>query len=145
MNRTDLIGFLGAKPELRFTSTGQPVASLRLATNESFTNKSGERVQRTEWHRIVVWGKMAEHCEKYLDKGRQVRVTGKLQTRQWEDKEGHKRYTTEVVAREVEFLGSGQRNQKQQQDAKPSEETKPDLDGETQQGDLLMAGLGDAV
>jgi single-strand DNA-binding protein len=76
-----------------------------LATNESWTDKSGQKQERTEWHRIVVWGKMAEICGQYLSKGRQAFIEGKLQTREWNDKEGHKRYTTEVVAQNVQFLG----------------------------------------
>ena len=106
VNKVILVGNLGRDPELRFTPNGgQPVANFTLATSESFNNKSGEREERTEWHRIVVWGKTAEHCANYLAKGRQVYIEGKLQTREWEDKDGQKRYTTEVVAQNMRFVG----------------------------------------
>ena len=105
VNKVILVGNLGAKPELRRTSGGQAVAELRVATSRRYTGKDGATKEETEWHRVVVWGKQAEQCEQYLDKGRQVFVEGRLQTRQWEDKTGNKRYTTEVVAQQVQFLG----------------------------------------
>src|SRR5262245_38588742 len=105
VNKVILIGNLGADPELRYTNTGSAVANLRIATNEQWTDKNGERQERTEWHQIVVWGKQAENCGKYLRKGRSVYVEGRLQTRQWEDQSGNKRYTTEVVAQIIQFLG----------------------------------------
>ncbi len=107
VNRVILIGNLGADPEVRFTPSGQAVANFRIATNESWTDKSGQKQERTEWHRIVVWGKTAELCGEYLKKGRQCFVEGRLQTREWTDKEGKKNYTTEVVAQNVQFLGGG--------------------------------------
>jgi single-strand DNA-binding protein len=107
VNKVILIGNLGADPELRYTNTGSAVANLRIATNEQWTDKNGERQERTEWHQIVVWGKQAENCGKYLRKGRAIYVEGRLQTRQWEDQSGNKRYTTEVVAQTVQFLGGG--------------------------------------
>lgn len=106
VNKVILIGNLGDDPEVRFTGTGQAVATLRMATNERWTDKSGQPQERTEWHRIVVWGKQAEHCKEYLSKGRQIYVEGRIQTREWNDKEGNKRYTTEIVAQNVRFLGS---------------------------------------
>ena len=105
VNKAILIGNLGAPPELRYTPGGQAVANFRIATNEKWTDKSGQAQERTEWHRIVVWGKLAELCNQYLVKGRQVFVEGRLQTREWMDKENHKNYTTEVVAQQVTFLG----------------------------------------
>lgn len=105
VNKVILIGNLGADPEIRYTAGGQAVANFRLATSENWTNKEGQREQRTEWHRVVVWGKQAELCKEYLSKGRQVFVEGRLQTRQWDDKDGNTRYTTEVVAQGVRFLG----------------------------------------
>ena len=105
VNRVILIGNLGKDPEVRFTPSGQPVANFTIATNESWTDKQGQKQERTEWHRIVVWGKMAELCGQYLSKGRQCFIEGKLQTREWTDKEGKKNYTTEVVAQNVQFLG----------------------------------------
>ena len=109
VNKVILIGNLGADPELRYTSGGSAVADLRLATSRKYTTKDGTAKEDTQWHRIVVWGKQAEHCKEYLSKGRQVYVEGRLQTRQWEDRDGNKRYTTEVVAERVQFLGGGNR------------------------------------
>jgi single-strand DNA-binding protein len=106
VNKVILIGRLGRDPELRYTQGGQPVANFSLATNERWTSKDGEKQERTEWHRIVVWGKTAETCSEYLSKGRQIYVEGRLQTREWEDKEGNKRSTTEVNANTVQFLGA---------------------------------------
>lgn len=106
VNKVILVGNLGADPELRYTSSGAGVCDLRVATNETWLDKSGQKQTRTEWHKIVVWGKRGEVCGKYLSKGRPVYVEGRLQTRSWEDKEGNKRYTTEVVANDVQFLGS---------------------------------------
>ncbi|MDQ3266197.1 MAG: single-stranded DNA-binding protein [Myxococcota bacterium] len=105
VNKVILIGNLGADPEVRFTPGGQAVANFRIATSESWTDKGGQKQERTEWHRIVVWGKLAELCGEYLAKGRQCYVEGRLQTREWNDKEGKKNYTTEVVANQVTFLG----------------------------------------
>ena len=102
LNRVMLIGNLGQDPELRFTQKSQAVLNMRIATNESFFNRdSNERQERTEWHTVVMWGKRAEALNKILAKGRQVYIEGRLQTRQWEDKDGHRRYTTEVVANNV--------------------------------------------
>jgi single-strand DNA-binding protein len=105
VNKVILIGNLGRDPEIRYTQGGQPVANFTLATSESFNTREGKREERTEWHRIVVWGKTAELCTQYLAKGRTVYIEGRLQTREWEDKEGQKRRTTEVVAQTVQFLG----------------------------------------
>jgi single-strand DNA-binding protein len=104
VNRVILVGNLGRDPELRYTQSGQPLTRFSLATNERF--KQGDDWQeRTEWHRVVVWGKQAENCAQYLQKGRSVYIEGRLQTRDWEDKEGNKRQTTEIVAQTVQFLG----------------------------------------
>ncbi|MCA2979902.1 MAG: single-stranded DNA-binding protein [Myxococcaceae bacterium] len=107
VNKVILVGNLGKDPEVRFTPSGAAVANFNIATNESWTDKSGQKQERTEWHRIVVWGKLAELCGEYLKKGRQCYVEGRLQTREWTDKEGKKNYTTEVVAQTVQFLGGG--------------------------------------
>lgn len=107
VNKVILVGNLGVDPELRTTPSGSSVCEFRIATNESWNDKSGQRQERTEWHRIVVWGKRAEICNKYLSKGRQVYLEGRLRTRSWEDKEGNKRYTTEIIANDVQFLGGG--------------------------------------
>jgi len=95
---------------MRYTPSGQGVCEMRIATSESWNDKNGQRQERTEWHRIVVWGKRAEVCSKYLSKGRQVYVEGRIQTRSWDDKEGNKRYMTEIIAQDVQFLGGGGRD-----------------------------------
>lgn len=105
INKAILIGNLGRDPELRYTQTGQAVVNFSLATSENWTDKSGERVEKTEWHRIVAWGKTGELCAQYLSKGRTVYIEGRIQTRDWEDKEGVKRQTTEINATTVQFLG----------------------------------------
>jgi len=108
INRVILLGHLGRKPELRVLPGGErSVGRFSLATKERWTSaRSNEPGERTEWHKIVVWGKQAEFCEKYLDKGRQVLVEGRLQTRSWNDKDGNKRSTTEVVAQNIIIVGS---------------------------------------
>ncbi|HTM57487.1 MAG TPA: single-stranded DNA-binding protein [Candidatus Udaeobacter sp.] len=106
VNKVILIGNLGANPEMRFTQGGQAVANLRLATTEKWTDKSGQKQEATEWHRVVVWGKQAEIVGQYLTKGRQVFIEGSIRTRQWQDQQGQKRFTTEIVARNVQMLGS---------------------------------------
>jgi single-strand DNA-binding protein len=105
VNKVILVGNLGADPEVRFSQGGQAVCNFRMATSESWKDKDGAQKERTEWHRIVVWGKLAELCGEYLKKGRQAYVDGRLQTREWTDKENRKQYTTEVVANSVVFLG----------------------------------------
>ena len=105
VNKVILIGNLGRDPELRYTKSGQAVANFSIATNEKWTDKEGARQERTEWHRIVAWGKTGELCSQYLAKGRSAYIEGRLQTREYEDKEGIKRYTTEIIAQNVTFLG----------------------------------------
>jgi single-strand DNA-binding protein len=107
LNKVMIIGNLGNNPEMRKTSNGTSVATLSIATNRRYKGKDGNWTDDTQWHRIVVWAKQAENCKKYLSKGSQVYVEGRLQTRQWEDKDGNKRFTTEVVADSVQFLGKG--------------------------------------
>ena len=107
INKVILVGRLGVDPEKKQTSTGQTVTRLNLATSESWTNREGKRQEKTEWHRVVVWGKLAETCAQHLSKGRQVYVDGRLQTRSWETEKGEKRFSTEIVANQVLFLGSG--------------------------------------
>lgn len=104
VNKVILIGNLGADPELRYTGGGIAVCNMRLATNESYKDADGQLVEKTEWHNVVAWARLAEICGEYLKKGSQVYFEGSLQTRQWEDKEGATRYTTEVKAREMMFL-----------------------------------------
>jgi single-strand DNA-binding protein len=106
VNKVILIGNLGADPEVRYTPSGTSVANFRIATSEQWTNKDGEKEERTEWHKIVAWGRLGEICGEYLHKGKQVYIEGKLQTRSWEDRDGNKRYTTEVIAYTMQMLGS---------------------------------------
>jgi len=106
VNRVTLIGNLGQEPELRYTGSGTAVCNMRLATNESYTDRDGEEVQRTEWHRIVAWGRLGEICNEYLEKGSQVYFEGSLQTNSWEDRDGNIPETTEIRAQEVMFLDS---------------------------------------
>lgn len=105
VNKVILVGNLGRDPEIRYTQTGTPVTNFTMATSERWTDPSGEKREKTEWHRIVVWGKQAEVAAEYLRKGRQVYIEGSLQTREWTDREGNKRYTTEVRAQRLQLLG----------------------------------------
>jgi len=105
INKVILIGRLGADPEIRYTPSGAEVATFRIATSESWTNKSGEKEERTEWHRIVAWRGLAKICGEFLSKGKLVYVEGRLRTRSWEDRDGNKRTTTEVEATDMKMLG----------------------------------------
>ncbi len=105
VNKVILVGNLGADPEIRYTADGTAVATFRIATSRRWTNKEGERVVQTEWHRIVAWRRLGEICAQYLSKGKQVYVEGRLQTRSWEDRDGNKRWTTEIVAENLQMLG----------------------------------------
>jgi single-strand DNA-binding protein len=107
VNKVILVGNLGADPELKYTPSNRAVCNLSVATNEVWKDKSGQKQEKTEWHRVNVWGEQAENCSKFLAKGRMVYVEGRLQTRSWDDKDGKKRYSTEVVADRVVFLGGG--------------------------------------
>lgn len=104
LNKVMIIGRLGKDPEVRYTQGGQAVASLSVATDSRWTNKSGERQEKTEWHRVKAWGKLAELAGEYLAKGRQVYVEGRLETSEYTDKEGVKKYSTEIIAQEIQFL-----------------------------------------
>jgi single-strand DNA-binding protein len=106
VNKVILIGRLGKDPDVRYTPDGTMVTNFNLATDEQWKDKSGEKVQKTEWHRIVTWGKLAEICGNYLVKGKLVFIEGRIQTRSWEDKEGVKRFTTEIIASNMQMLDS---------------------------------------
>lgn len=106
VNKAIILGNLGKDPELRYTPSGLAIARFPVATNERWLDQSNQRQERTEWHNIVVFGKQAENCGQYLSKGRQVFVEGSIRTRSYEDKDGNKRYVTEIVARDVRFLGA---------------------------------------
>jgi single-strand DNA-binding protein len=106
INKVILVGRLGRDPELKYTASGTPFCRFSMATDDSWTDKgSGERTERTEWHNIVVWDKLAEICNNYLTKGKMVYIEGSLQTREWDDQEGNKRKTTEIRARDMMMLG----------------------------------------
>jgi len=106
VNKVILVGRLGRDPESRFTASGQPVCNFSLATDRSYRDRNGQTQKQTEWHKIVVWGKLAEICQKYLKKGSQIFVEGRIQSRQWEDQQGQKRTAFEIVANEMRMLGS---------------------------------------
>ena len=106
LNKVMLIGNLGKDPEVRFTASGQAVASFSLATSEKFKGKSGEMEERTEWHNITLWGKLAEIAGEYLSKGKTVYIEGRLQTRKWQDKSGNDRYTTDIVGDKMQMLSA---------------------------------------
>ncbi|MEK7347816.1 MAG: single-stranded DNA-binding protein [Candidatus Eisenbacteria bacterium] len=112
VNKVMLIGNLGKDPEVRSTTSGQRVANFSLATSRSWTGQDGQRQEKTEWHSIVVWGKLAEICEKYLQKGKQVYIEGRIETRSWQDKEGQTKYKTEIICEQMTMLGraGGEKN-----------------------------------
>jgi len=105
VNKVILVGNLGRDPEVRYTKDGKAVATLNVATTEQWNDQNGQRQEKTEWHRVVLWGKQAETAKEYLSKGRQVYIEGRLETRTWDDREGKKRYTTEVRANQMIMLG----------------------------------------
>jgi single-strand DNA-binding protein len=107
VNKVILVGNLGRDAELRYTPGGAAVATLNLATTEVWNDRNQQKQEKTEWHRVVVWGKQAESLQEYLTKGKQIYVEGRLQTRQWDDKDGNKKYTTEIKADRITLLGGG--------------------------------------
>lgn len=133
VNKVIILGRLGQDPELKYTPSGAAVCNFSLATSETWNDKnSGQKQEKTEWHRVVVWGKLAELCNQYLAKGRQAFVEGKLQTRAWDDKSGQKRYTTEINATTVQFIGgqasAGQGNYANNQDGAQAQSAEPAQD-----------------
>ena len=120
VNKVILVGNLGRDAELRYTPGGSPVATLNLATTEVWNDKAGQRQEKTEWHRVVLWGKTAESLNEYLTKGTQIYVEGRLQTRPWDDKDGNKRYTTEIRGDRVVLLGGGGGGGGGRQQSRPS-------------------------
>jgi len=128
LNKVILIGRLGADPEIRYTPDGTMVTNFRLATDEQWKTKTGEKTQKTEWHRIVTFRKLAEICGNYLTKGKLVYIEGKIQTRSWEDKEGVKRFTTEIIASNMQMLDS--KGQGKEPDAGWSDQAPPFSSGE---------------
>lgn len=124
MNKVILVGRLGQDPKLAYAPSGVAVANFSMATDESFTDRDGNKVDKAEWHRIVVFGKQAEMCSNYLSKGRLVLVEGSLQTRKWQDQQGQDRYTTEIKAQRVQFLDSKNQGQSDQSYVAAPEQTK---------------------
>lgn len=129
VNKVILIGNVGKDPDVKFTPGGQAVANFTIACNEQWKDKAGAKQERVEWVRIVAWGKLAELCGQYLQKGRQVYIEGKMQTREWTDKENVKKWTTEVVAKEVTFLGKGEGRAETGGAPAPAEDAAPASSG----------------
>ncbi len=125
LNKVLLIGRLGRDPEMRYTPSGRPVTNFSVATSRSWTNHDGERRSETEWFNIVAWGNLAEVCKQYLHKGQQVYIEGRLQTRQWEDSEGNKHTSTEVVAHEMIMLGERPSKGSKESPSPPEEDEFP--------------------
>jgi len=111
-NKVQLIGRLGQAPEVKHLDSGKTVANFNLATNDNYKNAKGELIENTEWHNLVAWGKTAEIIEKYVQKGSEIAIEGKLTNRSWEDKDGNKRYTTEILVNELLLLGEKKTNEK---------------------------------
>ena len=129
LNKVMLIGNLGNDPEIRHTNNGMAVATLSLATAESWKDReSGEMRDKTEWHRVVYFGRVAEVAEQYLKKGSQIYVEGRIQTRKWQDRDGNDRYTTEIVGNDMQMLGGSRRNDNDE-GYRPSENNNPPSDG----------------
>lgn len=126
VNKVMLIGRLGKDPELRYTTNGQPVANFTLATTEVRGSKDTEKQEYTEWHRIVAWGKLAEICGEYLSKGKMVYVEGSLRTRSWDDKQGNKRWTTEIISQTMQILSPA--GEKQTEDVKKDADIPDDFE-----------------
>lgn len=124
LNKVQIIGRLGADPEVKYTQGNRAVCNLNVATKEVFKDKAGQRQERTEWHRVTVWGEQAEHCSKYLSKGRSVYVEGRLQTRSYE-KDGQKHYATDIVAERVQFLDGKPHGDRQEKVPPPASQSAP--------------------
>jgi len=119
VNKVILVGNVGADPEVRYIESNTPVCNLRIATSESYKNRSGEKVTTTEWHTVVLWRGLAEIAEKYVKKGMQLYIEGKIRTRSWDDKDGNKRYTTEIIADVLQLLGKREGAEPPRQDDGP--------------------------
>lgn len=143
VNKVILVGNLGIDPEVRTLENGTKLARIRIATSDAYTSKDGQRIEQTEWHNIVLWRQLADVAERFLEKGRQVYIEGKLQTRQWKDREGNDRYTTEVVADNLQLLGrapsgshSEQGNAGQSQSQPSPKSTQPAATAQQEEDDL---------
>ena len=139
VNKVILVGNLGCDAELRYTPGGAAVATLSLATTETWNDKEGQRQEKTEWHRVVLWGKQAETLSQYLQKGKQIYIEGRLQTRQWDDKDGNKRYTTEIRGDRIVLLssgGGGGGGQRFQRESGPAQPEPMDVGPELSEDDI---------
>lgn len=143
LNKAMIIGRLGADPEIRHTNSNRAVVQLRVATSERWKDKSGQQQEKTEWHSVVAWDKLAELCERYLSKGRQVFVEGKIQTRKWTAQDGTDRYKTEIVARTVQFLDGDGKDKKDGGAAPSSQRSAPPSN--TRNNDTGYDGFEDDV
>lgn len=119
VNKVILLGRLGADPEVRYSSNGTAVTNFRMATSTILKNKQGEKEEKTEWHRIVAFGRLGEICGEYLAKGKQIYLEGRLQTRDWEDKDGNRHWTTEIIALNMQMLGSPSENERSSSPPEP--------------------------
>ncbi|MGB7566293.1 MAG: single-stranded DNA-binding protein [Chitinivibrionales bacterium] len=128
VNKVILIGNLGKDPELRYTPNGQPVASFSLATTERWNDKNNQKQEKTEWHNIVVWGKLGELANQYLKKGRSAYIEGRITTRSWDDRDGNKKYRTEIVANQIQFLGGNQGGGDGSATSEPAQVSDPQFD-----------------
>lgn len=130
LNKAMIIGRLGQNPEVRYTKSNTAVATLNIATSEKYKDRNGELQENTEWHRVVAWARLAEICQEYLKKGSLVYIEGTIQTREWEDKEGHKRYTTEIKALSMQMLDSkgGESRKPEAKEAPKSDDSFDDMD-----------------
>lgn len=148
VNKVILVGNLGRDAEMRFTSGGTPVATVSMATTERFTDREGQKKEDTQWHRIVIWGKTAESLHEYLTKGKQIYVEGRLQTREWQDKEGKTNKTTEVRADKIVLLGGGGGGGERMAGGRPSRERYQDSGGgggETHESGAIDAPSDDDI
>lgn len=127
VNKVILLGRLGCDPEAKTLSSGNTVCRINLATSDVWKDKTGEKQERTEWHRVVVWGKLAEICGKFLRKGSKAYFEGRIQTREWEDKDGNKRFTTEIIATDVQFIGNKARDYPQNPATYAQSQENPDF------------------
>lgn len=125
VNKAILIGYLGATPEIRYTPNGTAVTNFNIATNEAYKDKDGQKETRTEWHRIVAFGRLAEVCAEHLTKGKQVYIEGRLQTRSWTDQEDNKRQTTEIVASSMQMLGAKERKEEREMQGSRNDDDVP--------------------
>jgi single-strand DNA-binding protein len=139
VNKAILVGFVGNDPEVRYLENGTPVANFRLATSETYTNRGGEKVTQTEWHSVVLWRGLAEITEKYVKKGSQLYIEGRIRTRSWDDRDGNKRYTTEIVADTMQMMGkksdgnsemTSHQNQVSEDPAMPKSSAEPIADSD---------------